>query len=131
SEQLPTIHRLGRRIKVITLIRDPIATNLSGYFYNCIALPGQLREAAQQGKPGVMEQLAENFLAQYPHDVPVTWFDMEMKDVFAIDVFAAPFPKEQGYQIYRSEWADLLLFKLDQLNECAEVAFSSFMNLPE
>ncbi|HMN31506.1 MAG TPA: putative capsular polysaccharide synthesis family protein [Caldilineaceae bacterium] len=131
SQQLAHLRRLGRRVKVITLVRDAVSTNLSGYFYNSYSWPAALREQARSGDRGVMEALAADFLAHYPHDVPLNWFDMEVKNVFGIDVYAEPFPQEQGYQIYRSDSADLLLLKLDQLTDCADAAFKAFMGLPQ
>jgi hypothetical protein len=130
SEQLAHHYRLGRRVKVISLVRDAVATNLSGYFYTNHCWPPFLREAAQQRQPRVMPQLRRHFLAAYPHDLPAFWFDVEMRDVFGVDVYEEPFPQGQGWQIYRSARADLLLLKLDRLNEVADVAFSAFMDLP-
>ena len=130
SQQLRQLWRWGRRVKVITLVRDVVATNLSGYFYNSYAWPADLRRAAQARQPGVLEQLAADFLAHYPHEFPLNWFDMEVKNVFAIDVFAQPFAQEQGYQIYRGDRADLLLLKLDRLADCADAAFKTFLGLP-
>jgi hypothetical protein len=78
-----------------------------------------------------MQELMAHFLAEYPHDIPLRWFDLEMKEVFGIDVFAQPFPIEQGYQLLHGEHADLLVLKLDRLNECANAAFSAWLDIPQ
>lgn len=52
-----------------------------------------------------------------------------MKPVFKIDVFPSEFPKLQGYKIFHSEFADLLLLRLENLNECASAAFKDFLNI--
>jgi len=120
-----------RPCKVITLVRDPIATNLSGFFYNNAWWPLALHEQCARQAPGYLTALLDHFLHHYPHDVPLTWFDMEMKGVFGVDVFAEPFALEQGYQIYRSGRTALLLLKLEQLNHAAQPAFHEFMGLAD
>jgi hypothetical protein len=45
--------------------------------------------------------------------VSLNWFDTEVKDVFGIDVFAEPFPREQGYRIFKGPDCDLLLLRLE------------------
>ncbi len=118
-----------QRLRVISMVRDPVATNLSGYFYNAHWWPQALQEDCRQRAPGHLEQLRAHFLAHYPHHVPLTWFDMEMKTVFGIDVFATPFDAEQGYQIYRGERADLLVLKLEKLEQAAAPALAEFLGL--
>jgi hypothetical protein len=54
---------------------------------------------------------------------------MEIEPVFGIDVFAAGFPREQGYEIYEGDFAALLLIKLERLNDCGEEAIKRFLNL--
>jgi hypothetical protein len=130
SRQIGMMRRMGRRVKVVTVVRDAVATNLSGYFYNNHCWPMALREASQRGNSEVLGELAAHFMAEYPHQVPLGWFDLEMKQVFGIDLFAQPFPQEQGYQLLHGEYADLLVLKLDRLNQCADAAFSAFLGLP-
>jgi hypothetical protein len=129
SRQVYSEHFRKQRVKVITLVRDPVATNLSGFFYNAAWWPPALQSACRDGAPGYAEQLTGHFLDHYPHDVPLRWFDLEMAPVFGIDVFATPFAQSTGYQIYQGEWVDLLLLKLECLNECAGPALGDFLNL--
>lgn len=119
----------GKRVRVITLVRDPVATNVSGFFHKNEWWPSSLREICQDESPACLNALRERFMSSYPHDVPLDWFDMEMLPVFGIDVFATPFPKEQGYDIYRNEFADVLLIKLEKLDDCGEAALEELLNL--
>lgn len=119
----------ARRLKVISLVRDPVATNLSGFFYNADWWPPDLQKMCRERAPGRQEQLLNYFLATYPHDVPLTWFDMEMKTVFGVDVFATAFEPDKGYQIYHGNRADLLVLKLEKLDKCAAVAIEEFLGI--
>ncbi len=117
--------------KVITLVRDPIATNLSGFFHNYLWWPQDLQDRSRPKSSGYLQELNQRFLQVYPHDVPLTWFDMEMEPLFGIDVFAAEFPRERGYKIYHGPLADLLVLKLEKLRDCANDAFTQFLNLDD
>lgn len=119
----------GQRSKVITLIRDPLRVNLSGFFQNYTWWPKKLLGQSQQRTPGYLEALTEQFFRAYPHKVPLVWFDQEIKDVFGIDVFAQPFDPIQGYQHYHGQYADLLVIKLEALDRCGKAAISNFLGL--
>lgn len=59
------------------------------------------------------------------------WFDSQLKAVFDIDVFSSEFPKEKGYHIYRGERADLLLIRLENLNDCYRETFKEFLGIQD
>lgn len=115
--------------EVITLVREPVATNLSGFFHNADWWPPALIAQCRQRTSGWQEALLAHFLADYPHETPLRWFDMELKPIFGVDVYATPFSYEQGYQIYRSAQTHLLLLKLETLNTSAAEAFQMFMGI--
>ncbi len=116
---------------VITLVRDPIATNLSGYFHNYLWWPQELQAMSRARSGDYLQNLYQRYMDVYPHEVPLTWFDLEMEPLFGIDVFASNFPKEQGYKIYRGEQANLLLLKLEKLRDCAHDAFGDFLGIAD
>lgn len=119
----------GKRSKVITLVREPIRTNISGFFQNHTWWPAELTQQCQAKSPGYLEALATHFFTTYPHHVPLTWFDWEIRDLFGVDVFAQPFPHKQGYQIYHGERTDVLVIKLESLNDCVSKAFEEFLGI--
>ncbi len=121
----------GERVKVITLVRDPVATNLSGLFHNYAWWPRELKARCAETAPACLEALGDYFLNHYPQSVPETWFDMEVKPLYGIDVYAQPFDAQRGYAIYRNEFADVLVLKLEKLNACAPAAFREFMGLDD
>lgn len=90
-------HYLGRRqnlklrqlikrqeVKVISLVREPVKRNISAYFQNFY----------HDHKVSMDE-----FMEQYPHRVPLDWFDNEFKRWWGVDVYAEPFP-ERGWNVY-------------------------------
>jgi hypothetical protein len=131
NRELRRMRAADERVKVIAMVRDPVATNLSGFFHNHIWWPAEIK--AQCGAPsaGCLDALHRRFLDHYPHDVPETWFDMEVRPLYGVDVFAAPFDRDRGYAIYHSDFADVLVLKLEKLNQCAAAAFRDFLGLDD
>ncbi len=88
------------RWKVLTLVRDPIARNVSSFFQDL-----QLRHPdfpyASRLASGDTERLAadlvELFLSRHDHDEPLRWCDRELRGVLGVDVYAAPFPHDRGW----------------------------------
>jgi hypothetical protein len=62
-------------------------------------------------------------------DSSAGWFDAQIKAVFGIDVFAESFPTHAGYKIFSSQKADLLLFRLEDLDACASKAINEFLEI--
>lgn len=118
-----------RKVKVITLVRDPVATNLSGFFFNSHWWPSTLVEQCRTRPEDSFEALRQCFLDTYPHDVPLSWFDMELKTLFGVDVLDSPFDQERGYQIYEGASADVLLLKLEALSDSVGPALREFLGL--
>ena len=119
----------NKQVKIVTLVREPIATNVSGFFQNWEFWPEDLQQKVRAQSGDYLQELIGRFFEKYPHEVPVTWLDNEVKHNFNIDVFAQPFNVEKGYTIYHGPWADLLLIRLENLNDCAAEAFSKFFGL--
>jgi hypothetical protein len=83
----------------------------------------------EAGEIGTVDVL-ETFMHVYPYrEWPLGWFDSEMRDVFGIDVYATEFPKERGYDIYQEGGVELLVIRVDDLDRCAEEAFSEFLGI--
>ena len=79
----------------ITLVREPVARNLSAFFQN-------LHEFSH-GKTAVNDELAsktfEKFRGEYNHNVAGTWFDREFNGEVGIDVFNHKFEKSQKFAV--------------------------------
>lgn len=126
--------------KIVTLVRDPIARNVSEFFYSVDTtkydphLPNFYKQ--YHSKAISTTELIQRFLERFhenseEYQLPLKWFDTEFKAVLGIDVFLSDFPKSQGYQIIRGKFADVLLLKLEKLRECSSKAFNRFLNLKD
>lgn len=129
NEELRRLRDTGGRVKAITVVRDPLATNISGLFHNYRWWPAGLKTGCETPTAECLGAVERYFLDHYTHDVPDTWFDMEVKAVYGIDVFAEPFDAARGYAVYRNAFADVLVLKLERMNECAADAMRDFLGL--
>jgi len=128
----------GKKWKIITLVRDPIARNLSDFFEHIEVLPS---ESDQQWKlrsieydyeitiKNNLEELIEIFFKKYKHDIAMKYFDREFKGIFNIDLFSSDFPTSKGYRIYKTREVDVLLMRLENLNSCFTEAIKEFLNI--
>lgn len=114
-------------VKVISLVRDPVAVFISNLFQN--PLLSGFRGLSQQGHPiadAVRQEVTQKILAADAFDYINNWFDREMRQVFGIDVFEQPFCKQTGWQVYRSDRAELLLLQLEKLDDEGWSAISTY-----
>ncbi len=118
----------GQRWKVITLVRDPIAMNVSSFFQIIDYFIPRFFSRYETGQLQV-EDAIEIFLENYGHDAPLGWFDIELKSTFGIDVFATPFLASKGYTTYRGTNVDALVLRLESINTSAEPAFKEFLDI--
>ncbi len=119
---------------VVTIIRDPVARNLSACFEIMDTQLGfGYRDRAKRvSSEELLAQIDGLFWSEYPdHDVPLEWLDKQVGRVLGIDVYASDFPRERGYEIYEGGSARLLLVKLSKLNACIGTAMESFLGLAD
>ncbi|MBE9102932.1 putative capsular polysaccharide synthesis family protein [Vacuolonema iberomarrocanum] len=125
-------HKSDKTWNLITLVRDPIARNISAFFENLdlnLFFPSYL--SAKRIEKDEVDFAISTFLSNYPHNLPLNWFDLHIKEVFGIDIFSQPFDKARGYSIYRKDHVNLLLIRLESLNSCYKDAFNDFMGLQD
>jgi len=116
--------RRGRRARVVTIVREPIARNLSSYFEHLDAI--WHTKDAHQSIP--VEELCRGFVERFLHTEPLTWFEDEMLPVLGIDVYARPFP-EEGHDVLRTERVDVLILKCESSDEAKSAALSRFLGI--
>jgi len=132
----------GQKWKVITLVRDPIARNISTFFENLTVKPLESHDTYQVDseyysiprtiiKMNDLNELINLFNRRLDHTIPLVFFDREIKAVFGVDVFEQKFPKSTGYQVYSAKTVDVLLIRLESLNQCAANAFKTFLGIED
>jgi len=119
------------RWSVITLTRDLVARNVSGFFETLAAwypawCPRAYDRLDTSARLSLFDEMRDVFLECYPHDVAAGWFEAELEPVLGIDVLAKEFPRELGYDVYGGDSADLLVLRLENLSGCYQTALSVF-----
>lgn len=81
--------------RFISLVRDPIATNVSAFFYFNV---NWFRDLPTTPDLSAMsdDELLGSFMERYPHHVTTDWFDLEPRETLGIDVYSEPFPHDRG-----------------------------------
>jgi hypothetical protein len=109
----------GRPAKIVTLVRDPIARNLSSYFEHLDAI-WNVRDAHAVIP---LDELCSGFVERFLHDEPLTWFDDEMLPVLGVDVYEHPFPADGHTTI-----GDILILRSELPDDVKRSALSSFLS---
>jgi hypothetical protein len=116
---------------VVTLVRDPVARLVSDAFQNGHRyLPNAPLESGTLAFGAVVDFIHRRCrgLDLLSNTEFCTWFDRELREVFEFDIFSVPFTGA-GYQVYRTAHANILLMKLETLNETIRPAIREFMNV--
>lgn len=113
---------------LVTLVRDPIARNVSRFFHTIEEVVPDIRQQLESRALDV-DDLREVFLQQWEHDSALQWFDLQFKSVFDIDVFSHPFPHHRGYDILHKGRFSLLLLRLEDLDRCGSQALDEFLGI--
>jgi len=126
---------INKKWNIVTLVRDPIAKNVSSFFKSGLELMFDYKLKQENYYSNNrsdfkdVKELINIFLEKYNHEVPLTWFDQELKSVFEIDIYSTDFPKEKGYQIYAQGNINILIIKVEKINEIACDAFKEFLSI--
>lgn len=124
--------------KIITLVRDPIARNVSEFFYSVDTTKNDphipdFYARYRSGNINVSE-LIDRFLERFSegsdeYTVPLNWFDREFPNVIGFDIYSIEFPRQKGFNIIHSDKYDILILKLEWLKTCFSKAFHEFLGL--
>ncbi len=122
--------RMDAHWRVVTLVREPIARDVSQFFQLLDLLHPELID--NEGNPKT-ERIARALTAQFMNydetkSYTCTWFDKEIKKVFGIDVFRYPFNHQDGFTIIRQNNLDLLILRLEDLNRNFCTSFKRFLD---
>ena len=92
------IIKMGKPLKTISLVRDPVAVSVSWFFF------GLQRWLGFQHKidPGKLdfEELCSFFMNSFNHDGMLNWFDEEWNKTIGINIFDSSFNQNMGHSTY-------------------------------
>lgn len=118
----------GKKWKIVTLVRDPIARQMSEFFQTIDYWLPDFNQKYQANTVNI-ETAVNTFLDKRQHNQSSDWFETDLKPSLGIDVFGSDFPKSKGYKIYSGQQVELLVLKLETLNKCATDAFAEFLKI--
>tara|TARA_R110002167_G_scaffold366448_1_gene597389 strand:- start:10360 stop:11178 length:819 start_codon:yes stop_codon:yes gene_type:complete len=111
--------------KIITLVRDPQARNISMFFHdldayifsahtNClntrrVPLPTRCQNSAM---------LADIYNQEFDHDYALRWFDSEFLPMTGINVYDSCFDKDKGFAYLTSSKVEVMCIRTDKLKYC-------------
>lgn len=110
-------------IHIISLVREPIARNVSALFQNYQRDLGIPLDADNMDH----EKLKRVLMEQY-HLGQMRWFERRVEALFGIDVYATPFPAG-GYDTYSKGNVRLLVLRLEMPNSEKERVIREFLGL--
>jgi hypothetical protein len=112
--------------RIVSLVRDPVARNISFYFETLDVL-FQIKRAHERIP---LERLLAEFHQRFTHERGVDWFDNEFKPVLGIDVYEHPFPHEKGYLRIDSGPYEVLLMRHDLSDRLKEKCLAELIHVP-
>lgn len=124
--------RKAGHLKIITLVREPLSRDYSLFLYHMSELvkngylspDDSLLEACVEG---IKKRATQNGKCKYGYQFE--WFNKELKEVFGVDVYNHPFDRKKGYSIIKQDDIEVLVVKLEKLNDLEQV-IGEFVNAP-
>ncbi|GEM_PF-1879469 len=110
------------RFLFISLVRDPVARNISAFFQNL-----HLAEK-ETGVENDIEVLFERFLKTYPHRLPLRWFDHQFQKYLNVDIYKHAFNKTKKFRYLPQK--NTLLMRIDCPRADKEQLLSDIFNTP-
>ncbi|PKF50687.1 putative capsular polysaccharide synthesis family protein [Enterovibrio nigricans] len=119
-------------LKIISLVRDPVATVVSRFFQDVHIqfVAGKKNEAIHGDIDKTLAHLFQAFDSQIKLDYFTDWFDRELKRQFNIDIFQHVHDPSRPYWTMTEGGRDVLLMKCEAINDSAD-ALSSFLSAPD
>jgi putative capsular polysaccharide synthesis protein len=96
------------KLQIITAVREPIELGLSSIFQNFLYFVQTPEELSLElcseilQRPRMLTSLED-------------WFDLELKPLVGLDVYATRFPHDRGFAIYENCCARVLLYRFEAL----------------
>jgi len=113
----------GRPLTIVTAVREPIARNVSAFFQNMDLYDTRFSTDPDEYVAGLIAR----FLESYPHQVPLEWFDRQVKGPLGIDVYRHPFPHEAGWQVVEENGHRMLILRAETPDAVKVEAVNDFL----
>lgn len=109
----------NEKLKIITLVREPISRNISFYFqdFQIPLMDLNCHNDNTKVKNTNLDKLISDFYKNFNHFQGVNWFDNEIKRSFNIDVFDYRFNKDGGVSIIEDKNLQIMIIKLEKIKK--------------
>jgi len=120
--------RSGERLDIVTVIRDPVARNVSSFFQVADLQYGIDLTALEADDLGELTRL---FLETFDeHELPLRWLDDELRAATGVDLYESDFDAERGWSVTESDRARVLVLRTDRLADTFTGAVEAFLGRP-
>ena len=144
--------RPGKRLRIITGVREPISRDISQYWHVFDSWVIYWNEF--ESYPSMQESCLE-FIKKYtwlppaPDEVlspaygyydgfrqnrkygwEFDWYDQCLKRELGVDVYAYPFDREKGYTVIQTDFVEIFLYRMENLNDL-EKELAEFVGSPD
>lgn len=96
--------------KIICMVRDPVARRIAEMWQN-------MHQVSRYSENVDFAEIEKYYFPDNFDGGEFSWFNGQMKRVFKIDVFDYPFDQERGYSIIKKDNMEVLLLKMEKINE--------------
>ena len=119
----------GSKWRIVSMVRDPVARNLSAFFQTIADREPEIYRKLQSGEVDI-PNLTQVFLQDRGiNQAPLVWFDRELDRFFHIDVFATPFDRARGFQLYEARWAKAAVVRLEDFDHALKPAMEALLGV--
>lgn len=126
-----------KNIKIFSLVRDPVARDLSyfmfcTYFHFLGLIKDELSSNFEESFRCYIDKYTNNLTTignntraytwldyigeHFKFGGEFDWFDVEIKEIFDIDVFQFPFDRKKGYVIIKKGNVELMICQMEKIN---------------
>ena len=124
----PFLRTFGGEVRFISMVRDPIAFNVSNFTY--FGRMYWLRHHWRTVRWMPAEQLADLFFRTFPHAASSVWWQREFAQTVGYDPLKQPFDTEAGWAMARSGRTRSLIMRIDVPDERKTTLMREFLECP-
>ncbi|MEV0135523.1 putative capsular polysaccharide synthesis family protein [Dactylosporangium sp. NPDC050688] len=115
--------------KVITLVREPVARDVSAYLQMVDVLHPQIVGDDRTPRRAARAATAQFLSFDEHRNYTCTWFDVELKAALGVDVFAQPFDHTAGCVRLRRGDLEVLVLRTEDLDSHGAETISDFLGV--
>jgi len=104
------------KIKIITIIREPISRSLSSFFQNINFYKKTIENDNLTVNETIALKIIQKDIINSVKSID-QWLLSELLNNFDVDIYSQEFPKENRYVIFKNTNIELLLLKMEDMND--------------